>query len=245
VLGLAIGSGLASIAPAATRRGDAGLIKVRLRGGALAMDARLRSAPAKLPRWVSAVVLLMATAAIAIGLILAGFGLFAALRIAHDSGASLERASAAAPFASSAWQRHSAGGADRTIPGAIGPPVMAKSDAPESELSLETGSARSEPPNGNAARPGAIADSVPAAVPPPASSVPAPATAAEGEVTDSIHHTAAAAPTSESATAHPTQTKRHPAVKRHVVRKRIRRIARRPAYSGAAASPFQPMFSSP
>ncbi|HXN43304.1 MAG TPA: hypothetical protein VN917_03570 [Xanthobacteraceae bacterium] len=195
-------------------------------------------------------------------LILAAFGLFAALRIAHGYASSVERASAAIGFAPSAWQRKPSGGADRVIAAPIAPPVVARSELTESEVSLETGSMRSEPAAGNAARggiaegsepspvrtdsaAGPAAQPVPADAPRAASGVPVPGTAVDGESTGSIDRVAVAAPASEGAVASPQQAKRHPAVKRHVVRKRVRRVARRPASSGAATSWFQPMFSSP
>jgi len=223
------------------------VINVRLLGGAPTVDVRLQSAPAKLSHWISAVVVLIAATAVALGLILAAFGLFAALRIAHSYGSSVERASAAVPFAPDAWQRQPSGGADR--------PVVARSDPTETDVGLETGSIRSQPPAGHA-EPGVIAEdnergptrpaaqSAPPDAPPAASRVLAPGTAAD-ESTGSVDHAAVAAPASDSAVASPPQTKRHPAIKRHVVRKRVRRVARRPAYSGAVTSPFQPMFSSP
>jgi hypothetical protein len=232
------------------------VINVRLLGGTPAMDVRLRSAPAKLPPWISAIVVLIAAAAVALGLILAGFGLFAALRIAHTYGTSVERASAATSSAPSAWQRQPSGGADRLIAAPIAPPVMARSDPTESEVGLETGSIRSEPPAGSAGA-GAIAEdsepspprptaeSVPADAPPAASVVPVPGMAADDESTGSVDRAAVATPAGDSPVASPPQTKRHTAVKRHVARKHVRRVARRPAYSGAATSPFQPMFGSP
>ncbi len=195
-------------------------------------------------------------------LMLAAFGLFAALRIAHGYATSVERASAVIAFAPSAWQRKPSGGTDRLIAAPIAPPVVARSEPAESEVNLEAASMRSEPPAGNAA-PGGIAEgsepspartdsaagpaaqTVPADAPRAASGGPAPGTAVEGEPTGSIDRAAVAAPASEGAVASPQQAKRHPAVKRHVVRKRVRRVARRPASSGAATSWFQPMFSSP
>lgn len=238
------------------------MINVRLLGGAPAIDVRPRSAPAKLPHWISAVAVLIAAAAVAMTLILAAFGLFAALRIAHGYGTSVERASAAIAFAPSTWQRKPSGGADRLVAAPIAPPVVARSEPTESEVSLETASMRSEPAAGNAARggiaegsepspvrtdsaAGPAAPTVPADAPRAASGGPAPGTAVEGEPTGSIDRVAVAALASEGAVASPQQAKRHPAVKRHVVRKRVRRVARRPAYWGAATSPFQPMFSSP
>jgi hypothetical protein len=229
------------------------VINVRLFGGAPAIDVRLRSASAKVPPWISAIVVLIAAAAVAIGLILAGFGLFAALRIAHGYGSSVERASAATSFAPSAWQRQPTSGGDRLIPTPIAPPVVARSDSAESEVDRGTGSTASEPPVGSGggggsadnAEPGPLAaQAVPADAPPAAAAVPAPATAAD-EPTGSIDHAAAATPTGDSPVASPPQTKRHPAVKRHAIRKRVRHVARRPTYSRAATSPFQPMFSSP
>jgi len=231
------------------------VINVRLFGGAPTIDVCFRSAPAKLSHWISAVVVLIAAAAVALGLILAALGLFAVLRIAHGYGSSLERASAAVPFAPGAWQRQPGGGADRLAPAPIAPPVVARSDPTESDVGLETGSVRSQPPAGHA-EPGMIAadnepgptrpaaQSAPPDAPPAASRVLAPGRAAD-ESTGSVDHAAVAAPASDSAVASPPQTKRHAAVKRHVVRKRVRRVARRPAYSGAVTSPFQPMFSSP
>lgn len=223
------------------------MINVRLFGGAPAIDVRLRSASAKVPPWISAIVVLIAAAAVAIGLILAGFGLFAALRIAHGYGSSVERASAATSFAPSAWQRQPTSGGDRLIAPPIAPPVVARSDPAESEVGRGTGSTASEPQAGSGgvggsadnAEPGPLADA-----PPAAPAVPAPATAAD-EPTGSVDHAAAATPAGDSPAASPPQTKRHPAVKRHAVRKRVRHVARRPTYSRAATSPFQPMFSSP
>lgn len=229
------------------------MINVRLLGGAPAIDVRLRSAPAKLPPGISAVVVLIAAAAVALVLMLAAFGLFAALRIAHDYGSSIERASAATALAPSGWRKPS-GSADRLVAAPIAPPVVARSDPTESEAGLGTGRIRSEPPAGRAGPGGIAADSgpnatrpaaesVPAEVPPAASSVPASGTVADDESTGSVDRAAVAAPAGDSPAASPAQIKRHPAVKRHVVRKRVRRVARRPAYPGA--SPFQPMFSSP
>ena len=231
------------------------MINVRLLGGAPTVDVRFRAAPAKLSHWISAVVVLIAAAAVAFGLILAAFGLFAALRIAHSYGSSVERASAAVAFAPGAWQRQPNDGADRLAPAPIAPPVVARSDPAETDIGLETGSIRSQPPAGHG-EPGVIAgdnepgptrpaaQSAPPDAPPAASRALAPAAAAD-ESTGRVDHAAVAAPASDSAVASPSQTKRHPAIKRHVVRKRVRRVARRPAYSGAVTSPFQPMFSSP
>jgi hypothetical protein len=244
------------IVPVDHPQGRRWVINVRLLGGAPAVDVRLRSAPAKLPPWISAVVVLIAAAAVALGLILAAFGLFAALRIAHGYGSSVERASAATSFGPSAWQRQPSGGADRLTAAPMSPPVVARSDLTESEAGPETASIRSEPPAGSAG-PGGIAvdgepsatrpaaESVPADAPPAASGVPAPRTAADDEPIGSVDRSAAVAPAGDNPVASPPQIKRHPAVKRHVVRKRVRRLARRSAYSGAATSPFQPMFSSP
>jgi len=200
-------------------------------------------------------VVLIAAAAVASGLILAAFGLFAALRIAHGYSTTVERASGATSLTPSAWQRQPSGGADRAIAAPIAPPVVARSDPAESEVGLGTGSIRSEPPAGSAgpsgiaadSEPGATrsaAESVPADAPPAASGVPAPA-AADDESTGSVDRAAVAGLAGDSPMASPAQTKRHPAVKRHLVRKRVRRVARRPAYPGAATSPFQPMFGSP
>ena len=85
------------------------MINVRLLGGAPAIDVRPRSTPAKLPHLISAVAVLIAAAAVAMTLMLAAFGLFAALRIAHGYGTSVERASAAIAFAPSTWQRKPSG----------------------------------------------------------------------------------------------------------------------------------------
>jgi len=133
------------------------VINVRLLGGAPTVDVRFRAAPAKLSHWISAVVVLIAAAAVAFGLILAAFGLFAALRIAHSYGSSVERASAAVAFAPGAWQRQPNDGADRLAPAPIAPPVVARSDPAETDIGLETGSIRSQPPAGHA-EPGVIAE---------------------------------------------------------------------------------------
>jgi len=227
------------------------VFRIRLIRGAPAIDVRLRSARTKSARWISALVLLIGAAAVATGLILAAFGLFAALRIAYGYGASVERVSAAAGFAPRPWQREAGGGADRGASAALVPAVVASSDPTENERGLETGSMRSAPPAGNA-EPGEIAgDSAPSSARPAASApIEMPATASavsapNGEMAGSIDRIAAPARPIESAARPPQQTKRHHAIKHHAARKPVRRIVRRPVYPAAPTSPFQPIFNSP
>jgi hypothetical protein len=226
---------------------------VRPLGGAPSMHVRLGSAQERLPRWVSALVILIAAAAVAIGLILAGFGLFAALRIAHGYGSSVEHA--ATPVAPGAPRWRPNGGADRVIPGPIGPPVVASSDPAENEAGLQTGSMGNEPSAGDAEPVGTATrsepnstpqptDSAPADVPPAASGVPTPGTAADGAATGSIDRAAVSKPTGASAAPRPQHAKPRHAVKHHAVRKVVRRVAQRSAYFGAAAGQFQPTFHS-
>jgi hypothetical protein len=212
-------------------------------------DVRVRSAPAKLPRWISAVVLLIGVITVLTSLVLAAFGSFAALRIAHGYGSAGERASAAQPFVSSPPQRTPGGGADGIILVPSGPPVVASSDPIESEPDLKPGNMDSAAALGASAEEkqpssaGATASGSPdlaGAVP----AVPAPGSATDNPA-GSIDRIALAAPTSETTAVAPQQAKRHHAVKHHPARKRVQRVARRPAYPTAAASPFQPMFSSP
>jgi hypothetical protein len=225
--------------------------EVRLLGGAPAIDARFRPVPAKLPRWISALVLLIAAAAITTGLILAAFGLFAALRIAYGYGNSVERASTSAPFGSNGWQFKPSSSTDRTASIPLTPPVLASSEPTEAELGVEAQSARSASPAGN----GIGQDSTPAApVEPVRSAATDAAAVTSGEAvaraaidrapTGSVDQVAALPPANESAAAPPHQVKRHPVIKRPAARKRVRRVARRPTYSGTTASPFQPMFGS-
>jgi hypothetical protein len=216
-------------------------------------DVRVRSAPAKLPRWISAVVLLIGVITVLTSLVLAAFGSFAALRIAHGYGSAGERAPAAQPFASSPPQRTPGGGADGIILVPSGPPVVASSDPTESELDLKPGNMDSAAALA-AELGGSAGEKQPSSARAAASGSPGPAGAvpavpAPGSATDnpagSIDRIALAAPTSETTAVAPQQAKRHHAVKHHPARKRVQRVARRPAYPTAAASPFQPMFSSP
>jgi hypothetical protein len=227
--------------------------EVRLLGGAPAIDARFRPIPAKLPRWISALVLLIAAAAITIGLILAAFGLFAALRIAYGYGNSVERASTPAPFGSNGWQRKPSDSAGRTAPLPVTPPVLASSEPVEAEPSVEPPIARSAPSAPNVEPTRITRESTPASpVEPVRSAATEVAAATSGEAvggaaidrepTGSIDKVAALPPAHESAAAPPDQVKRHPVVKRPAARKRVRRVARRSTYSGMTAGPFQPMF---
>jgi len=220
------------------------VINVRLHGGAPTFDVRVRSAPAKLPHWISAVLLLIAAAAVAVGLLLAAFGLFAALRIAHAYGPLIERPSAATSFAQSGWQRKPSDSDDRVISVLISPPVVASSEPTENASSLESEIARGEPRPGNADPDRMAANPEPMVVAAAPLEGPVSGAAAETESTGSIDPAAVAAPRSEKAAA-PHAKRHHAVVKHRVVRKRVvRRIVRRPAYS-SANSPFQPMFSSP
>jgi hypothetical protein len=230
------------------------VLQVRLLGGAPAIDARFRPISAKLPRWISALVLLIAAAAITVGLILAALGLFAALRIAYGYGNSVELASTSAPFGSNGWQRKPSS-TDRSASVPLTPPVLASSELAEAELGVEPPSARSAPSAPNAAPNGIAQDSTPTS---PVESVRSAATemaaATSGEAvggavidrepTRSIDKVAALPPANESAVAPPHQVKRHPVVKRPAARKRVRRVARRSTYPGMTAGPFQPMFGS-
>jgi hypothetical protein len=231
------------------------VLQVRLLGGTSAIDARFRPVSAKLPRWISALVLLIAAAAITVGLILAAFGLFAALRIAYGYENSVERASTSAPFGSNGWQRNPSGSADRTALLPPTPPVLASSEPAEAELGVEPPSARSAPSAPNAEPNGIAQDSTRASPVEPVSSAAtevAAATSGEAvtgavidrEPTRSIDKVAALPPANESAVAPPHQVKRHPIVKRPAARKRVRRVARRSTYPGMTAGPFQPMFGS-
>jgi hypothetical protein len=234
------------------------VLQVRLLGGAPVIDARFPPAPVKWSRWISALVVLIAAVAVAIGLVLAAFGLFAALRIAYGYGNSVERTSAAAPFGPSGWQRTPSGGTERIPSAPLAPPVLASSDPVEPELSLETASTRSIAPDANAEPSGIAEDRKPSStpealrsastdvpeVPAAVSGEPVPGAAFGSQPTGSSDRVAAVPPANESAAVAPPQAKRHPAAKHHAARKRVRRVVRRPTHSGAAASPFQPMFNS-
>jgi hypothetical protein len=234
--------------------------QVRPFGGAPPMDVRLRSGPAKSPPWLSALVFLIAAAAVTVSLVVAAVGFFAALRIAHGYAGSIEHAATAIP--GGGWRHEPGGRADREIPGAIAP-VVARSDPTESEITVETGNMRNEAPVADTlpARiaedsapksPSSAIDSAPADVSAVAAAAAAGLntdTAADGGATGSIDRAAVATPAAPAATTaaapHPAQhAKPHHAVKRHVVRKGIRRVARSPSFFGSAASPFQPTVNS-
>jgi hypothetical protein len=233
------------------------VIQTRLLGSSLRNEVRdlhLRSLPAELTRSVSAVVLLIAGITFLASLMLAAFGSFAALRIAHGYGSAGERASPAQPLASTAPKRTPDGSADRIILVPSDPPVVASSDPTENEPDLKPGNMDSAAPR--AAELGGSAEEKPpgsaraAATGSPevlggGSAMPAPGAAAAGDPTRSIDSVAVVPPRGEITAVAPQYAKRHHAVKHHAAPKRVRRIARRPAYPTAAASPFQPMFSSP
>src|SRR5262249_8556010 len=211
--------------------------------------------PGKGPPWFSALVLLLAAAAITIGLILPAFGLFAALRIAYGYGNSVERASTSAPPGSNGWQRKPSGTADRIASVPLTAPVLARSESAEAEPAIEAQGARSTPPPGNAERNPIAQDRTPASAVAPAKpaiaeapvaapSEPVAGAAIDREPTGGGKHLAALPPANESAAAPPHQVKRHPVVKRPAARKRVRRVARRSMYSSSMANPFQPMFGS-
>jgi hypothetical protein len=220
---------------------------IRLVDGTTWVDARLRPAPTKLPGWISALLVLSAAAVTAIAVLAALLGLFAALRIAHGYGAVLERAPAVSALAS-VWPR--AGGSGRIAAMTAESRVVARSDPAETELGPQSASGRTGPGSANEA----------------AQPAPAGAPEAEDKPIGGIDRAARAAPAEAGPAALPPQTKPHPAIKRHAVRKRVRRVARRSAFFGATASftnqsqrtfrsarraangttsPFQPIFNSP
>ena len=230
------------------------MLQVWLLGGASAIDAP-RPVPAKVPRWISALVLLLAAAAITIGLILAAFGLFAALRIAYGYGNSVERASTVAPFGSNGWQGKPGSTTDRITSVPLAAPVLARSESTEAEPVNDAHTRQSATPVGNAERnptdqeraptsPVAPAESAVADVPVAAPSEPVAGAAVDREATGGADRLAALPPAKESAAAPPHQVKRHPVVKRPAARKRVHRVARRSMYSNSMANPFQPMFGS-
>jgi hypothetical protein len=98
---------------------------VRLLGSAPSLDRSFRRAPAKLPAWATGLVVLMAAAAIGVSLVLAGFGLYAALRIARGYGAAVEHT--ANPALPDGWNRSRSIAGD-VAPRSILPPVVARSD---------------------------------------------------------------------------------------------------------------------
>ena len=220
---------------------------IRLVDGTTWVDARLRPAPAKLPGWISALLVLSAAAVTAVAVLAAVLGLFAALRIAHGYGAVLERAPVVGAFAS-VWPR--AGGSGRIAAMTAEARVVARSDPAETEPGPQAASGPTEPgPAHETAQP-----------------APAGAPEAEDKSIGSIDRAARAAAAEAGPAALPPQTKPHPAIKRHAVRKRVRRVARRSAFFGTTASfanqsqrkfrsarratnattsPFQPIFSSP
>jgi hypothetical protein len=69
-------------------------------------------------------------------------------------------------------------------------------------------------------------------------------TTKDGDSTGSVDRAALAALVVETAVAPPRQAKLQHTVQRPKVRKRVRRVAPRPTYSGPAVNPFQPMFNS-
>ena len=229
------------------------MLQVGLLGSASAIDARLRPVSVKVPRWISALVLLLAAAAVTIGLTLAAFGLFAALRIAYGYGNSVERPSTAAPFGSNGWQGKPGSSADRIVSVPLAAPVLARSESTEAEPVGEAQTRRSASPVGNAERnpidqdrtetsPLAPAKSAVADVPVAASGEPVAGAVVDRGRAGSLDHVAALPPAEESAAAPPHQLKRYPVAKRPAARRRVRRVARRSMYSNSMANPFQPMF---
>jgi hypothetical protein len=226
-------------------------------GGGARIDARFRIAPARLLRWIAAILLLIAVTSVTTALVLVGVGLFAALQIVHKHGGVIEQAAAARGFGTNEWQRTPSGRGERVIPAPIAPPVLASSD-PESETAAEPGSAGNPPlasrelggiveenSGGAAGRPRESAS--------PETSVDASpgSTPQTGEaVTGSIERATVppegtAAPQLNKRAVARQKTKPHHSVKYQVTRKPVRPIARRPAYPSTPASPFQPMFSFP
>ena len=114
---------------------------VRPLGSAPSLDRRFRRAPAKLPAWAPGPVVLMAAAAIGVSLVLAGFGLDAALRIAGGYGAAVEHT--ANPAISDGWNRSRTVAGD-LAPRSILPPVVARSDPAEADAVQESPTASLE-----------------------------------------------------------------------------------------------------
>jgi hypothetical protein len=232
------------------------VIEARMLSGGARVDG-LRTASARLLRWIAAILLLIAVTSVTTALVLAGVGLFAALQIVHKHGGVIEQAAAARAFGTNDWQRTPSGRGERVIPAPIAPPVLASSD-PESETAWEPGSAWNPPlaslelggiaeeNSGGAAGPPRESASPETSLDAPPGSMPEIGEA----VTGSIERVtgppeATATPQLNQRAVARQKTKPHHSLKYHVTRKPVRRIARRPAYPSAAASPFQPMFSFP
>ena len=198
----------------------------------------------------SALVLLLAAVAFATALGLAGFGLFAALRIAHGHAPSLEWSSAAAPFDASLRPRSPGSGMDPRILVLLAPRVFARLEAAESAsgsdsagLPSPTAVANAEPEElATASEPGRRPTTGSASPESPIEPAAASAGIPERQTTGGLDPAAQSAPASKSEAAPQSRAKPRHAVK-HVAHKRIRRIAHRPAYSNGALNAFQPMFN--
>jgi hypothetical protein len=235
----------------------------------MSVGAQAAAVPSGLPGWVLGSILLLLAAGAAIALILAMFGLFAALHIAY--GASIERVRPAAPLADHGAERPPKPVAERVILVPVPPPAVEVSHqepAGDPETDSHSISASAEP-NGESTATVARAyqtpsqpspESAPSGNPPVlASDAQQSEAAPQGDSTARIDHAEAAptpapdsaaapTPTPDSAAAPPPRAKPHH-VKRHTVHRRARRVARRsqgyrPSQGYTYGNSFEPMFRS-
>jgi len=219
----------------------------------MSVGAQAAAVQSGLPGWVLGPILLLLAAGAAIALILAMFGLFAALHIAY--GASVERARPAAPLADRGVERPPKPVAERVILVPVPPPageVSRQEAAADPESDSHSISASAEP-QGEPTADVAGADQTPSQ-PSPESAPPgnAPVLASDTQESEAAPHgdstgsiaPAAAAPTpaSDSAAAPPPRAKPHH-VKRHAVHRRAHRVSR-PSQAYTYSSGFEPMFRS-
>lgn len=104
-------------------------------GATARIDHHQRRARAKLPAWASALALVISTMAVMLTFMLAGFGLYAALRIAHGFGAGVEHT--ASSGVADTWTRSRPIEAG-VVPQPILPPVLARSDPGDTDSGSET-----------------------------------------------------------------------------------------------------------
>ena len=215
----------------------------------VSIGAQTAAVPSGLPGWILAPILLLLTAGAAIALILAVFGLFAALHIAY--GASVERVRPVAPLADRAAERPPQAVAERVILVPVPPPAAEVSreepeadPEPDSRSNSAGAESHVEPAMAAAEQiPPALPEAAPPGDPPVlASDAPESEAAPQGDSTASVDRAATASAPVLETPAPQAQAKPHH-VKRHAVRKRARRtVQQQPANSYGSA--FEPMFRS-
>ena len=208
-------------------------------GATARIDHHQRRARAKLPAWASALALVISTMAVMLTFMLAGFGLYAALRIAHGFGAAVEHT--ASSGVADTWTRSRPIEAG-VVPQPILPPVLARSDPGDTDSGSETQRASevSAPSSGVAPAPAPPSE----AYVPSVSVEPAPQPAPSVVSADGVKSIAKPKPAPASSTkgAKPSgvsQGKPHPPARRRVVQKLSPRTAPQTTTFGFTANQFQ------